>query len=60
MGVSEVLYFMVDWVPFWLVRDLDELIVWVDGGLWGSSLWDIDVVEEPPGEDDISERVQAV
>jgi len=49
-----VLYFTVDWVPPWLVRDLDQLIVWVDGGLWGSSLWDGDVaVQEGEEEDDI-------
>lgn len=59
-GVSEVLYFTVDWVSPWLVRELDKFIVWVDGGLWGSSLWDVDIVQGSEDGDDISERVQAV
>ncbi|GAH91432.1 unnamed protein product [marine sediment metagenome] len=49
---------MVDWVSPWLVRGLDQLILWVDGGLWGRSLWDVDVVEKNEEEDDIFERVQ--
>ena len=55
-----MLYFTIDWVSPWLVRGLDQLILWVDGGLWGRSLWDVDVVAEASEEDDISERVQAV
>jgi len=55
-----VLYFMVDWVNPWVVRELDQFILWVDGCFWGCSLWDVDVVLEDGEEDALSERVQVV
>lgn len=55
-----VLYFMVDSLILWLIRDLDHLILWVDGGIWDNSIWDPDVGEEDGEEDALSERVQVV
>ncbi|MBA7699047.1 hypothetical protein ES703_107731 [subsurface metagenome] len=56
-----MLYFMVDWVNPWMVRHMDQLIIWVDGGIWNNSVWDSDedgvlFVDE----DDVSERVLVV
>ncbi|MBA7670660.1 hypothetical protein ES703_78806 [subsurface metagenome] len=51
---------MVDRVNPWMVRDLDDVVLWVDGGIWGNSVWDSDVEEEGEEEDDVSARVQAV
>lgn len=43
-----------------LVRDLDELIYWVDGGFWGKSVWDSDFEDEDEDEDEVFERVLVV
>jgi len=45
----------------WMVRHMDQLIIWVDGGIWNNSVWDSDedgvlFVDE----DDVSERVLVV
>ncbi|MBA7540786.1 hypothetical protein ES705_33089 [subsurface metagenome] len=55
-----VLYFTVDRVNPWLVRHMDQLIIWVDGGIWDNSIWDPQVDGVDDEEDDISERAQAV
>lgn len=52
-----MLYFMVDRVNPWMVRHMDQLIIWVDGGIWDNSIWDPQVVDDVQEEDDISERV---
>ncbi|GAI63539.1 unnamed protein product [marine sediment metagenome] len=55
-----VLYFMVDQVAPWIISDPDNLVLWVDGGIWDNSIWDPQVDDIDQDEDNISERVLVV